>query len=373
VNGLSDGIHTFSVRQTDRAGNTGPHLSVTWNVDLSNSPPQLTGTPAQLSASRAASMTFSGKQDWSLICSLDGAAFAPCTSPFEITALEDGEHSFSVRQADGFGRVSPPATFVWLVDATPPPAPVFDQTPPAVTSTRSFTARFAGEQGATFECREGEGPWQPCASPRSYSSIPDGPYSLEVRQSDEAGNTGPSARIDWTVDTTRPTAPSLGGLPAGTVRSTAATGAIQGEPAGRFECRLNGASWSTCQASIALTGLSQGPQLFEVRQVDAAGNQGEVASATWTVDTVAPRFAGTVKARRKGGTVTLTSAFVATLGRPSKLEYATSRPAPSPTASPNPKRVVSWTPAVKLRTRQTVTWVRISDAAGNQSTWSRVR
>jgi hypothetical protein len=162
-------------------------------------------------------------------------------------------------------------------------------------------------------------------------------------------------------------------LPAGTVRSTAATGAIQGEPAGRFECRLNGASWSTCQASIALTGLSQGAQLFEVRQVDAAGNQGEVASATWTVDTVAPRFAGTVKARRKGGTVTLTSAFVATLGRPSKLEYATSRPAPSPTASPNPKRVVSWTPAVKLRTRQTITWVRISDAAGNQSTWSRVR
>jgi lysophospholipase L1-like esterase len=373
VNGLTEGAHTFSVRQSDRAGNTGPPVSVTWNVDLSNSPPQLTGTPPPLSASRSANLTFSGKQDWSFICSLDGAAFTPCTSPFETSGLGDGEHSFSVRQADGFGRVSPPATVVWLVDATAPSAPVFDQAPPAVTSSRSLSARFAGEQGAVFECRENGGPWQPCSSPRNYSSLSDGPHSLEVRQSDEAGNTGPAARIDWVVDTTRPAAPVLTGLPTGTVRSTAATGSIQGEPSGRFECRRNGSSWAACQSPLAIDGLPQGTQLLEVRQVDAAGNVGEVAGATWIVDTVAPRLSGTVKAKRKGITVTITSTFVATLGRPSKIEYATTRPAPSPATRPVPSRTLKWAPTIKVRSRQAVTWVRVSDPAGNQSPWSRVR
>ena len=175
------------------------------------------------------------------------------------------------------------------------------------------------------------------------------------------------------VDTTPPGRPALLGLPSGEERSTTASASFSGESAGRFECRLNGAPWSTCQSPLALDGLAQGAQLLEVRQVDAAGNLSEVAVATWTVDTVAPRLAGAIRARRKGGMVTITSSFVSTLGRPSKLEYATSRPQPSPAAPPNSSRTVNWSPAVKVRSSQTIAWIRISDAAGNQSPWSRVR
>jgi len=373
LTGLGNGAHTFSVRQADRAGNTGPAATVSWSVDLNNTAPQLTGTPPPLSASGTASLSFIGKQGSTFTCLLDGVPFTACSSPVELSGLAEGEHSFSVRQIDVTGRTSPPASVFWLVDTAAPPAPVFDQVPPAATSSQTLFARFAGEQGGSFECRSGGGAWQVCASPRSFSSLPDATYSLEVRQSDEAGNTGPVARIDWIVDTVRPGPPVLGGLPQGAVRSTSATASIDGEPGGRLECRMNGNPWTTCQSPVQMEGLAQGAQKLEVRQVDLAGNTGEIATAQWTVDTVAPRLSGTVKARRSGSKVKITSTFVSTLGRPDRLEYSTSRARPAAGARPIPSRTTKWAPVATVRSRPPVTWVRISDLAGNLSAWARVR
>jgi lysophospholipase L1-like esterase len=373
VTGLSDGVHSFSVRQADRAGNTGPGATVSWSVDLSNSAPQLTQTPPPASASSTAVLRFTGKQESSFACSLDGAPFTACSSPVELEGLAEGAHIFSVRQTDLTGRTSPPATVSWMVDTLAPPAPVFDQIPPVATSSRTLFARFTGEQGGSFECRSDGEPWQACTSPQSFTSMPDGSYSLEVRQRDEAGNTSPVSRIDWTVDTARPDAPALNGLPKGAVRSTVATASIQGESGGRFECRLNGKAWVTCESPFGMNGLPQGKQKLEVRQVDAAGNLGEIAASEWTVDTVAPRLSGTVKAKRTGQKVTIRSTFVSSLGRPARLEYTTSRTRPPAGAPPKPSRTVKWAPTISITTRPPITWVRISDQAGNLSPWTRVR
>ena len=372
--GLTDGPRSLAVRQVDQAGNVSATATASWTVDRGlPAAPAFTEAPSGTIGRSFTTLGFSGEPQASFECRLDAEQWTTCTSPRTLTGLGGGAHSFSVRQTDVTGRISPPATVFWLVDTAAPPAPVFDQTPPTATSSRNLSARFAGEQGGSFECRSDDGPWQACASPRSFTSLPDSSYSLDVRQSDEAGNTGPVARIEWTVDTVRPGPPALSGLPQAAVRSTSASASIDGEPGGLFECRLNGDAWAGCQSPVEMEGLAQGAQKLEVRQVDAAGNTGEIATAQWTVDTVAPRLSGTVKARWSGSKVKITSAFVSSLGRPDRFEYSTSRARPAAGTRSNPSRTTKWGPVISIRSRPPITWVRISDLAGNTSTWTRVR
>lgn len=51
-------------------------------------------------------------------CSLDGAAFAPCSTPVSLSALPKGEHTFYVRAKDAFGNVdASPASTTWTAAA----------------------------------------------------------------------------------------------------------------------------------------------------------------------------------------------------------------------------------------------------------------
>jgi S-layer homology domain len=54
-------------------------------------------------------------------CSLDGGAWASCTSPYTTPPLSDGQHAFAVRATDGNGRPELIAEeAAWRVDTTPP-------------------------------------------------------------------------------------------------------------------------------------------------------------------------------------------------------------------------------------------------------------
>jgi hypothetical protein len=47
-------------------------------------------------------------------CSLDGSAFAACTSPITYATSGRGTHNFRVRAIDAFSFMDPtPATFTW--------------------------------------------------------------------------------------------------------------------------------------------------------------------------------------------------------------------------------------------------------------------
>ena len=63
--------------------------------------------------------TFGGTDDVGVTgfeCSLDGAAFAPCASPTDYSALAIGSHTFQVRALDAAGNVDPsPASFTWTI------------------------------------------------------------------------------------------------------------------------------------------------------------------------------------------------------------------------------------------------------------------
>jgi large repetitive protein len=127
--GLSVGEHTFAVRAVDANGNRDSTPAThTWTIvtpPLDTTPPDttLSGGPDAVTVSDSASFGFSSNESGvSFECSLDGAAFAPCTAPVELSALAVGVHTFSVRAVDGAGNIDPtPASYTWEI--TPPLVP----------------------------------------------------------------------------------------------------------------------------------------------------------------------------------------------------------------------------------------------------------
>ena len=83
-------------------------------------PPETTITngPKSKSKKRTATFEFSGTDARALAgfeCALDGASFAPCTTPYEVK-VKRGKHTFSVRATDAAGNVDgAPATAKWKV------------------------------------------------------------------------------------------------------------------------------------------------------------------------------------------------------------------------------------------------------------------
>lgn len=457
LSGLGDGSHALAVRQTDQAGNTSASATRSWLVDSNASPPELTGQPPSPTKSRNATFAFTGKPGSTFKCSVDGAGFQACTSPVNLTDLADGVRTFAVTQTDLANNTSDPASASWTVDTTAPAKPSIEALADVVHATRNLTINFTGESGATFECRTDAGPWGTCSSPLSLSlpsdgqhtlevrqtdaagntgpsdgvtlrvdtvapgapsiesaptgfvakttatvsmtgepgatfecrvgsggwdsclspwlvsSLPQGPVSVAVRQLDEAGNAGPPATAGWTVDSVTPAAPVISGAPTGTVRSDSAGLTLGGEPGASFECRLNGGDWSACSSPWALSSLPQGAQAAEARQTDQAGNTGPAASAGWIVDTVAPALTGKPAAKKKSGKWRLTTKHKPSWGKPSKLEYSTSKKKPSATAKPVSSKTKPWAAKLTIKSKKKPVWVRVTDAAGNLSAWSRVR
>lgn len=369
LSGLTEGLRTFSIRQVDRAGNIGPDASSQWTVDTPPMPPSIGGAPGGLTAQNGATLTLTGRAGAAFTCALDGAAFGACTSPVTLGGLADGPHTFAARQTTPLGATSVSSSVNWTVDATAPTTPVFSGAPDPVTSLSTAVARFDGEPGGRFECRLDNGPWESCTPPVSLTALSDGPHAFASRQIDQAGNVGAVGGFEWAIDTIRPEAPDLDGPGPLLVRSRSAGLSFNGEAELSFECRLNNSGWSGCSSPVTLTGLRQGRQVFEVRQTDPAGNVGDVGSRSWLVDTVAPRLTR-VRVRRLGRRTVLISAFTSSRGRPAKLEYSSSRSKPGRSAR---GRSVRWARRLTVRSARRITWVRVSDAAGNRSPWTKPR
>jgi large repetitive protein len=206
---LADGEYTFELRATDLATNVGAVESYGWTVDNSladTTPPQTTlgSHPPDPSPGSTASFTYSSNEPGSSFeCSLDGVAFAACsTAGITYSGLGSGPHSFQVRAIDAEGNVDPtPAGYSFQVvlpgPGLPAPAPgplaaillpasapqtTISAKPPVKTSDRTPTFRFGSSPaGASYQCQLDRGPFKSCRSPFTTKSLAPGRHTFKVR------------------------------------------------------------------------------------------------------------------------------------------------------------------------------------------------
>jgi hypothetical protein len=195
---LADGPHTFVVRATDAAGNTGAETTYAWTIDTVAPTAALVSAPASLSKSSAAAFAFSADEASSFECNLDARGFAPCSSPAAYHGLGDGAHAFSVRADDGVGNLSAAVGHSWTIDTTAPET-MLAAAPTSGTAT-SATFAYSASERATFECRLDGAPFALCGTPKSYAGLGQGDHQFQVRAIDVAGNADPTPSLHgWRI------------------------------------------------------------------------------------------------------------------------------------------------------------------------------
>jgi uncharacterized protein YkwD len=247
----------------------------------------LTSGPASSTTSTTASFgwTSTGTVS-STTCSLDGQAFAACSSPKSYSGLEVGAHSFRVSVSNSSG--SGGATYSWKVTAPAPPppapAPTVSLTSGPGSSTMSTAASFGwtttGTVSSTTCSLDGQTAVA-CSSPKSYSGLTAGAHSFRVTVSNTAGSA--AATYAWTVTSSTPPPPSTGL----SVTLTAAPGQYAFTSAASFawtttgtitatKCSLDSGPKVPCSSPWTVGGLLGGAHRFVVTVEGPAG----VASAT---------------------------------------------------------------------------------------------
>ena len=280
-------------------------------------------------------------------CKLDSAEWEACGASKSYSNLSEGSHTVQVRAVDTAGNPDPsPVSRTWTVDRTPPDTTI-NSGPSGTTANASPSFTFSSsEPNSTFECRldsNQESDFQPCSSPKSYSSLADGDHTLDVRATDAVGNTDqtPASR-SFTVDTTPPTATApvprlLVGQTAMPVQVSWSGGDSHTTQANlKFDLRkrsYQGGAWGPWSSALANTSLraittrlSPGtPVQYEVRSRDQVGNVStykvarsftprlaqEAAATytgTWATQSQSGASEGTVKTSSEAG-ATATFAF----------------------------------------------------------------
>ena len=259
--------------------------------------------PTGLTNNASPSFGFGAESGSSVQCSIDqgSSSFGACSSGSSHTPslpLADGSYTFRVRATDAAGNTAT-QTRAFTVDTAAPNTSITSG-PEGPTSNNDPSFNLSSsEANSSFECRldgpgAATGTFASCASPKSFTNLADGAYTLQVRATDSAQNTDrPAASRAFTIDTAAPQTQVDSG-PQGTTNDPtptfgfSATGGAQS-----YECRFDSAAFGPCSGpgdTHTASPLSDGVHTFEVRATDSAQNTDQTpASRSFTVDTVAPQ------------------------------------------------------------------------------------
>jgi hypothetical protein len=149
-------------------------------------------------------------------CSLDGAAYAPCSTPLVYEDLPEGStHTLLVRATAG-GKVDPtPARETFTIDRVPPDTTISG--PASPLGSRAGTWVLGSSEHSApeiLQCRL-DSLIGVCGPEAKYEGLCDGPHSLSAAAIDGAGNIDPTPAVS-------PFTVAVGGRPcaAPTVSST---------------------------------------------------------------------------------------------------------------------------------------------------------
>jgi hypothetical protein len=129
-------------------------------------------------------------------CSLNGAAWSVCSTPYPIAKTAEGKFTLQVRAVNAQGTASAtPATASWTVDLTAPKT-VFKKTPKRIVratvaarfGTRATRLDASGSEVVTFQCSLNNAAWKACGAKYRAKAKKLGKQTLRVRAVDAAGN-----------------------------------------------------------------------------------------------------------------------------------------------------------------------------------------
>lgn len=312
--GLAEGVHVFRVRGTDQAGNLElDPASTTFTID--RTPPVVavdSGPPAR-TASTSATLAFSSPESGATFeCSLDGEAFASCSSPFARAGLTDRLHDFRVRASDDVGNVGAAATTSFTVD-TRAPVTSFTSGPPTVTNDTSAQIVFqTDEQNTTSQCSVDGGAFQACTSPVTLNGLTEGDHAIRVRSTDDVGNAeSPGPQRAWRLDLAAPDT-SASAAPTDPVASSPAFSLTSTEAPALFDCAVDGGGFQACTSPYHPSVTGDGEHVVRMRARDQAGNTDATPEQrTFTLDTTAPEATITTGPTGAIGVTSATFTFTA--------------------------------------------------------------
>jgi hypothetical protein len=256
----------------------------------------ITGPTGTTFSSNSISVTFTGVNAVSFICSLDNANSAgatACTSPWATPGvLTEAAHTVRVWARAADGTLTTPATKDFTVDRTGPAVPVITSnvgTAGSYTRLTSATFNFTSAGSTRFECRlVRTGTTAPafatCTSGSSVALPAEGAHTMEVQALDAAGNRSASGSFAFTVDRTAPVIAIAGTNGSFTITVT------ETSPIATQRCQVMSGTtvvraFATCGASVSYTGLAAGTYVMRVEVVDRAQNSATRDSSSWTVTT----------------------------------------------------------------------------------------
>jgi uncharacterized membrane protein len=165
-------------------------------VDILTSPPALTNV-------HSAAFEFSSPAPGAKFeCSLDKAAYTPCTSPASYSNLVDGAHSFSVRAVAAGFPPSEPDSREWTIENQPPQAEV-TSSPSGIVASSTAEIVFkssTAQTGVTFKCSLDGEPEFACASPQKLAGLAPGRHVFKITAINQFGEASSAPTIvEWTV------------------------------------------------------------------------------------------------------------------------------------------------------------------------------
>jgi hypothetical protein len=160
-------------------------------------------------------------------CSLDGAAFAGCSSPLSFEGLTSGDHTFAVRASAGGATDPTPVIERFTIDTAPPETSLLGG---PSGDTASSTAQWLlasskrNGQGFNFACHFDGQDRGNCAFNQTFTSLCKGPHTFDAAAWDRAANLD-ATPVNASINVTTGTAcapPTVGATTATTPNPTTA-------------------------------------------------------------------------------------------------------------------------------------------------------
>lgn len=225
LNALNDGTYSnCTIRVTDVISNQSDALYLTdFTIDTTAPVVNITAPLSNQKVKGSQLITFTNNDVNQPQCSIDNTNWVDCTSNVTTLAdlvdfddLEDGNFTLYLKDTDSLGNVGTDNEAGILKDTT---APIVNLITP-VTGEKvkgSKVITFTDNEPTSAQCSINNSNWVSCISGTTllsdltgFNALADGLFTLYLKDTDTAGNTGTGSVLDIIKDTTAPTVIVLG-------------------------------------------------------------------------------------------------------------------------------------------------------------------